>query len=455
MDPVAAPSLRYARADDAAAVADYHVRCWRTSYRGLIDDALIDAMTVEETTRRWTSLFSMDRSGSTTRNVVAVIDDQPIGHLTVAPSQDAGVRNGGPSEQHTGEVLVLYVDPDHQSTGVGSLLLTTAMRMLRNGGFRRGVLWTVAGNEPAIGFYQRHGWAVDGVERIEPWGDSGRTINEVRMSIDLEPTRHSDVGAASTGATAVATTESHVLDNREHWNEEAAAYVAYGESSWAGEPRWGVFGSPESDVGLLPDVSGLDVAELGCGTAYVSAWCLRAGARTVVGIDNSPAQLATARRLQDEHDLTFPLIWGDAERLPFADGSFDVAISEYGAAIWCDPYRWLPEAARVLRPGGVLEFLGNSNVLMLAVNDFEGEMISPQLQRPLRGMHHFRWPDTDASEFHISHGDMIRLLRQCGFEILDLIELYADPDNTTTYPFLDAAWASKWPHEEVWIARKL
>ncbi|MFN7974378.1 MAG: class I SAM-dependent methyltransferase [Acidobacteriota bacterium] len=108
---------------------------------------------------------------------------------------------------------------------------------------------------------------------------------------------------------------------------------------------------------------------LGCGTGYVSAWLARRGARAV-GIDNSPAQLASARQFQDAHGLPFPLIHGDAEHLPFADASFDHAISEYGAAIWCDPRVWIPEAARVLRPGGRLSTCGHV-LLMLAMDEAE------------------------------------------------------------------------------------
>jgi ubiquinone/menaquinone biosynthesis C-methylase UbiE len=103
-------------------------------------------------------------------------------------------------------------------------------------------------------------------------------------------------------------------------------------------------------VHLLPDdLDGQDAIELGCGTAYVSAWLARRGARPV-GIDNSEQQLATARRLQAQHSLVFPLIHGNAESVPYPDESFDFAISEYGAAIWADPYHWIPEAARLLRP---------------------------------------------------------------------------------------------------------
>ena len=73
------------------------------------------------------------------------------------------------------------------------------------------------------------------------------------------------------------------------------------------EFSWGVWGVPESEVGVLGDVSGLDAVELGCGTAYCSARLARMGA-AVVGVDPTPAQLETARRMQAEFGLEFPLI---------------------------------------------------------------------------------------------------------------------------------------------------
>src|SRR3954452_11503994 len=89
----------------------------------------------------------------------------------------------------------------------------------------------------------------------------------------------------------------------------------------AEEPSWGVWDVPESEVRMLPErLDGLDAIELGCGTAYVSAWLCRRGARPV-GIDNSQAQLTTARELQLEHGLEFPLLHGDAEQVPCPDRS--------------------------------------------------------------------------------------------------------------------------------------
>jgi SAM-dependent methyltransferase len=204
---------------------------------------------------------------------------------------------------------------------------------------------------------------------------------------------------------------------------------------------------------LPPDLAGQDTIELGCGTGYVSAWLARRGARPV-GLDNSAAQLATARELQRQHDLTYPLIHGNAERTPLPGATFDLAISEYGASIWCDPYAWIPEAARLLRPGGRLIFLVNSPQLMLSTPDEDGEPAAEQLLRPYFGMHRFEWPDDESVEFHLGHGDMIRLLRRCGFEVEDLIEVQPPEGATTQWPLASIEWARRWPTEEVWKARK-
>ena len=153
----------------------------------------------------------------------------------------------------------------------------------------------------------------------------------------------------------------HVHRNRSAWDRWAPDYAAAGQRNWAAaEPTWGIWGVPEAQVGVLPSgLAGLDTIELGCGTGYVSAWLARRGARPV-GLDISPGQLATARELQQRFGLRFPLLHASAEQAPLADAAFDLAISEYGASIWCDPYLWIPEAARLLRPGGRLIFLVNS-----------------------------------------------------------------------------------------------
>lgn len=247
----------------------------------------------------------------------------------------------------------------------------------------------------------------------------------------------------------------HVRRNRAVWDAQAADYAAAGERAWArAEPTWGIWRVPESQLGVLPhDVAGKDAIELGCGTAYVSAWLARRGAR-VVGIDNSAAQLATARRLQRDHGLDFPLLHGNAEEVPYPDASFDLAISEYGACLWADPQRWVPEAARLLRPGGELIFLANSALLTLCVPEEDDVPAGERLLRAAFGMYRIEWPGDPGVEFHLSHGDWLRLLRRSGFEVEDLIEVRAPDGATTRYRYVTLEWAQKWPAEEIWKARR-
>src|SRR5271156_6583923 len=243
----------------------------------------------------------------------------------------------------------------------------------------------------------------------------------------------------------------HVATNRVFWDGLAGEFGEPGRHHRESEePVWGIFSVPESEVGLLPAaIEGRDSIELGCGTGYVSAWLARRGARPV-GIDNSARQLETARAFQQEFGVGFPLLHGDAEHVPYPDASFDIAISEYGASIWCDPFAWIPEAARLLRPGGELIFLVGSIFTILCGPEEDEAPATDQLLRPYFGMHRFEGADAGSVGVPLGHGDMIRLLRGCGLEVEDLLELRPDADATTRYPFVTLEWARQWPCEEVW-----
>jgi len=247
-----------------------------------------------------------------------------------------------------------------------------------------------------------------------------------------------------------------VAANVARWTKQNADYTDPNAArSWAPEREvsWGVFGIPEAEIGCLGVVDGLDVVELGCGTAYFSAGLAWRGARPV-GVDPTPAQLATARRMQAETGVEFPLVEAPAESVPLPDASFDLALSEYGASLWADPAKWIPEAARLLRPGGRLVFLTNSTLAYLCVPDV-GSM-TEQLQRPQFGMSRIQWPGEAGIEYHLPHSGWIALLRAHGFEIEALHELqpHRDAVDHAYYDYVTVDWARKWPAEEIWVARK-
>ena len=250
----------------------------------------------------------------------------------------------------------------------------------------------------------------------------------------------------------------YVARNRKVWTKANAEYTdARAREAWTAEDiTWGTFGPSDDELGLLGDLSGRDVIELGCGTAYFGAWLARRGAR-VTGVDITPAQLETARRMSKELAIPIVLIEANAEDVPLPGESFDLALSEYGASIWCDPYKWIPEAARLLRPGGHLVFLCNTPLATLCAPDTPDGQVGEQLLRPQFGMHRFDWPGEDEGvDFHLAHGDMLRLLRDSGFEVEGLWEIQASEDAETHsyYDFVSAEWARKWPAEEIWKARK-
>lgn len=252
------------------------------------------------------------------------------------------------------------------------------------------------------------------------------------------------------------TTRDHQLANRHAWQTFAEQYVDSAERGWAsGDPHWGIWQIPDAEVNLLPpDLSGKRCIEIGCGAGYVSSWMARRGGE-VVGIDPTPNQLATARRLESQYALGVTLVESFGESLPFPDASFDFAISEYGAALWADPYRWIPEAARVLRPGAELVFMTNHAFAITSLHDDDVSPLSRTFQRPYLGLYRTEWTDSAGEiEFHLPHGKWVSLLRENGFTIERLLELGAPAGASSSYAWADPEWAQSWPTEEVWCVKK-
>lgn len=227
-----------------------------------------------------------------------------------------------------------------------------------------------------------------------------------------------------------------------------------GRKAWNGrELTWGVWSTPESELGLLRDVQpGADVVELGCGTAAISAWLARAGMRPVA-IDISRAQLDVAASFQREIGPAFPLIHADAEQVPFDRESFDVAVSEYGASLWCEPRSWLSEASRLLRVGGRLIFVANS-AFLIACTEQDGGPAQDRLVRDYFGIGAIEFAADNVVEFHLTHGGWVRALGEAGFVLEDLVEVRPPAGAKPRFDFVSVEWARRWPSEEIWIARK-
>ena len=248
--------------------------------------------------------------------------------------------------------------------------------------------------------------------------------------------------------------DEHIERNQNTWNAQAAGYADRGEAAWARtEPAWGIFDVPESTLQMLPnDMRSLKAVELGCGTGYVSAWMARRGAR-VTAIDLSERQLDTARRLQQLHGLTIEFVHGNCEQLPFGDSSFDFGISEYGAAIWCQPERWLREAFRVIKPGGLLHFLGCSPWVYVC-SPPNGELpLVERLEHSYFDQNRIDW-GPEGVEFCLPISGWFRLFREIGWEVLDYLEPRPESSSPERRHHVTLAWAHRYPAEQVWKLRR-
>jgi SAM-dependent methyltransferase len=261
---------------------------------------------------------------------------------------------------------------------------------------------------------------------------------------------------AADDAPSLSTTDGpdYCVRNRAAWERWAPEYIAAAHEAWQdGELRWGIWRAPESVLRLLDGLEPRShIVELGCGTAAIPAALARLGFRPV-GVDIARTLLEAAADLEREFGLSFPLLRSNAERLHYDSATFDCVISEYGASLWCNPYRWIPEAHRLLRPDGKLIFVTNSALLM-ACTPPAGGPVGERLVRDYFSSERIEFPADGAVEFHLTHGEWVRLLHETGFSLENLIEIQPPPNATPRFDFVSVEWAQRWPSEEIWVARK-
>ncbi len=219
----------------------------------------------------------------------------------------------------------------------------------------------------------------------------------------------------------------------------------------SGGMAWGVWQIPESELEVLGDVAGKDILEFGCGAAQWSIALAKAGARPV-GLDLSDRQLEHARRLMAEAGVEFPLINASAEAVPLPDRSFDIVFCDHGAMNFADPYRTVPEAARLVRPGGLFAFSHGSPILDVCW-PMDAPHATDRLVYDYFGLHEF--DDGETTNFQLPYGEWIRLFRANGFVLEDLIEPRPAEGTVSTYRDAeDLAWSRRWPAECIWRLRR-
>ena len=245
---------------------------------------------------------------------------------------------------------------------------------------------------------------------------------------------------------------SSSVKNRKFWDATSDAYQAtHGATLWQKALAWGVWHIPESQLGILGDVEGRDVLELGCGAAQWTL-ALRGRRARAVGVDLSGQQLRHARSLAESQGIGVPLVQGDAERLPFTSQSFDIVFCDHGAIVFASPERVVEEASRVLRPNGLMALCMSTPIRDVCVDPGAGTVTS-RLVADYFDLS--RFDDGESVVYQLPYGAWIRLFRSHGLVVEDLVELQAPQDATTTYSdFISTPWAHRWPAEHIWKVRK-
>jgi len=245
----------------------------------------------------------------------------------------------------------------------------------------------------------------------------------------------------------------HARKNRAVWEATSDSYEQRHAASLGGKHgmAWGLWRIPEAELHILAEVAGKDVLELGCGAARWSIALAKLGARPV-GLDLSSQQLQHARRLMQEAGVEFPLIEASAEEVPLPDTSFDIVFCDWGAMTFCDPYRTVPEASRLLRRGGLFAFSG-STPFQFVCQDVKTDVLTERLVNDYFGMHRMEWED--EVNFQLSYGGWIQLFRREGFVVEELIETRPPEGTTSSYRNeIEMEWARRWPMEQIWKLRK-
>ncbi len=167
--------VRDAKPEDAYQIATIHVKTWQYAYHGQMPEEYLNNLSIESRTRSWEEILS--KKNPRTRNFVAVADSKILGFCSIGPSRDADASD------EVGEIYAIYVASETLRQGIGTTLLSEAMKSLKGLGFRSATLWVLDTNVIGRRFYEKNHWIADGKMKTEEM--SNFTLHEVRYKIEL------------------------------------------------------------------------------------------------------------------------------------------------------------------------------------------------------------------------------------------------------------------------------
>ncbi len=169
-------SFRQANVSDARSIARLNIETYRVAFRGVLPDAHLDGLNVDSRAETWEQRMASTES---TRHHCIVADSELgiVGFVAVAPTRDADEDRNS-----VGEVVAIYVHPDHWNRGIGRKLMSRAIASLRHVGHVQASIWTFEGTERARRFYEAGGWRFDGSTKVL---ELGLPVVLVRYRLDL------------------------------------------------------------------------------------------------------------------------------------------------------------------------------------------------------------------------------------------------------------------------------
>lgn len=136
---------RRAKPEDAGRIADVHANSWRNAYAGIVPHGALARMINRRDKNWWANAIR-----KSTIILVIEVDEKIVGYATLGVNRVS-------TFPYEGEVYEIYVEPECQGIGIGTMLFCDARSELKRRGYKGSCVWVLSENDPAISFYENSG----------------------------------------------------------------------------------------------------------------------------------------------------------------------------------------------------------------------------------------------------------------------------------------------------------